>query len=65
MVSEAKLSPRSRGIKDLEQRMERLAIYEQWLEPTLVDFEAIVGKEKWVQHWKNWQLVQDTIVNLR
>lgn len=61
MVSEAKLSPRSRGIKDLEQRMERLAIYEQWLEPTLVDFEAIVGKEKWVQHWKNWQLVQDTM----
>ncbi len=61
MISDAKLSPKSRGIVDLEQRIERLYTYEKWQKPTIVDFESIVGKEKWEQHWKNWQLVQDTM----
>ena len=61
IVSTAKLSPKSRGIKDLEQRIERLSLYEQWQEPTVVDFEAIVGKEKWEQHSENWELLQNTM----
>ncbi|TQV65625.1 HNH endonuclease [Exilibacterium tricleocarpae] len=61
MVSDAKLSPKSRGVRDLEQRMERLAAYEKWEKPTVVDFEAVVGKEKWAKHWANWALVQDTM----
>jgi hypothetical protein len=61
IVSTAKLSPKSRGVKDLEQRMDRLSAYEQWQEPTVVNFEAIVGKEKWEQHWANWELVQNTM----
>ena len=24
-----------------------------------MDFESIVGKEKWDQHWENWEKVQD------
>lgn len=62
MISSAKLSPKSRGIKDLERRMEKISAYEQWQEPTIVDFENIVGKEKWEQHWKNWELVQKTML---
>lgn len=58
MVSDAKLSPKSRGVKDLEQRMQRLIAYEHWEEPTVVNFEAIIGKEKWEQHWRNWKQVQ-------
>ena len=54
MFSDAKLSPKSRGIPDLEKRKERLTAYEAWGVPTVVDFEAIVGKEKWEQHWANW-----------
>lgn len=61
MVSEAKLSPKSRGIKDIDLRMQRLAAYEKWESPTIVDFEAIVGKEKWAKHWDNWELVQNTM----
>ncbi len=61
MLSEAKLSPKSRGIKDIDIRMERLAAYEQWEVPTKIDFEAIVGKEQWAQHWANCELVQDTM----
>jgi len=63
IVSDAKLSPKSKGITDLEQRIERLTIYEQWQDPTIVDFESIVGKDKWEQHWKNWEIVQNTMRN--
>lgn len=61
MVSDAKLSPKYRGIKDIDMRMKRLAAYENWRAPTLVDFEVIVGKEKWAKHWANWELVQNTM----
>ena len=61
MVSDARLSPKSRGIQDIEQRMERLTAYEKWEDPTVVDFEAVVGKEKWNKHWENWELVQETM----
>ena len=58
MISDAKLSPKSRKVNDLEQRMLRLKAYEQWGQPTIVDFEAIIGKEKWQQHWANWEKIQ-------
>ena len=61
MVSDAKLSPKSRGIKDIDIRLKRLADYEAWKQPTIVDFEAVIGKEKWEQHWDNWELVQNTM----
>lgn len=61
IISDAKLSPKSRGVIDLKQRIERLSIYEQWQDPTVVNFEAIVGKDKWEQHWENWETVQDTM----
>jgi len=61
IVSSAKLSPKSRGVTDLEQRIMRLSAYEKWQEPTIVDFEAVVGKEKWDQHWANWEHVQSSM----
>lgn len=63
IVSDAKLSPRSRKITDLDQRIERLSVYEKWQEPTVIDFETIVGKDKWNQHWANWEAVQNTMRN--
>lgn len=59
--SDAKLSPKVRGIKDLQERINKLKRYERWGAPTIVDFESIVGKEMWQQHWKNWELVQSTM----
>ena len=47
IISDAKLSPKTRGVKDIEQRIERLKLYEKWKKPTIVDFETIVGKKKW------------------
>ena len=61
IVSEAKLSPKSRGIEDIELRIQRLRQYESWGAPTIVDFEAIVGKEIWQKHWENWETVQTTM----
>lgn len=61
MQSTAKLSPRTRGITDIDERIRRLENYENWGEPTLIDFESVVGKEKWRQHWANWELVQSTM----
>ena len=58
MVSKAKLSPTARGIKDVSERIKRLEAYEKWNIPTKMDFEAVVGKEDWSQHWQNWERVQ-------
>jgi len=45
-------SPRSRGIADLEQRIERLRAYERWRPSERIDFERIVGAERWAAYWK-------------
>lgn len=54
MLSDAKLSPKSKGIADLEEKIERLDAYENWKIPTRIDFEKIVGAEKWLLYMKNW-----------
>lgn len=61
ITSEANLSPASRGIKNIENRIAKLTDYEKWEIPTKIDFETVVGEEKWQQHWDNWQLVIDTM----
>lgn len=53
MLSEAKLSPRSRGVADLDERLRRLESYESWRKPTRVDFDAVVSPELWRLHWEN------------
>lgn len=58
MVSAAALSPTARGIQDIAERIKRLEAYENWCVPTKMDFEAVVGKEVWSQHWQNWERVQ-------
>jgi hypothetical protein len=61
MLSDAKLSPKTKGIDDLKERINRLEKYDKWGAPTKVDFENIVGQQVWEQHWKNWELVQETM----
>ena len=58
MYSNAKLSPRSRQIVDIDVRAERLNEYENWGTPIVVDFATIVGQDVWKQHWKNWEAIQ-------
>ena len=58
MRSNAKLSPTVRGIKDIPERVKRLAAYEISKEPTKMDFAAIVGSDVWTQHQNNLEQVQ-------
>lgn len=51
----AKHSPTKRRIADLTSRIERLDAYERWRSPTIIDFGAIVGKERWDAYWKLWE----------
>jgi hypothetical protein len=54
MLSDAKLSPKSRGISNLDEKIQCLSAYENWRIPTKIDFEKIVGAEKWSSYMKSW-----------
>ena len=47
----APLSPASRGVLGLEERISRIAKYEERFQPVRLDFEAIVGKDTWKEYW--------------
>ncbi len=51
--SDASLSPKTRGIKDIEERVKRLEEYEKTFTPKKIDFEELVGKDLWEKHWDN------------
>lgn len=59
--SGAKLSPKTRGVPNIESRIERLDAYEKWKSPTRIDFAAAVGPEMWARHRKNWKAVLDLL----
>lgn len=53
MLSDARLSPRTKNIPDIEHRIRRLEEFEARYTPIKLDFETIVGSEAWKQHWEN------------
>lgn len=61
MEGNAKLSPKTRGVTDIEERIARLTEYENWLQPTKIDFASVVGPEMWQRHRKNWRSVLDLL----
>lgn len=52
MAGNAPQSPTSRGVPDLQSRMQRLEAFEQWRQPTHVDFAAIVGAQVYEDYWR-------------
>lgn len=60
MNSDAVLSPKTRGVLDLSERIERLEEYEKQFAPTKYDFKAIVGEKLWKEHMDNL----DSIINM-
>ena len=63
ITSDANLSPKSKNIHDLEERIERLKIYSSWREPTKIDFQKVVGDSLWEQHWTNCNQVQQLLIS--
>lgn len=59
MEGNAKLSPTTRGVSDLERRIAALQRYEAWRKPRQIEFAALVGPEMWTKHWQNWRGVLD------
>jgi hypothetical protein len=55
--SAAKLSPRTRGIRDLSNRIERLTAYEKVKKPKKLNVEEIAGVELWNAHMANLRQV--------
>ena len=55
MEGNARLSPKTRGIPDLTERVARLQKYESWRPPTRIDFAEVVGPEMWQRHRENWR----------
>lgn len=53
MLGSARLSPATRGIFDLDKRIAALERYENWGDPTRIDFAQMVGEELWDKHWAN------------
>lgn len=54
MQGSARLSPATRGVPDIKERIARLEAYESWRQPRKIDFEAVVGSEVWERHRLNW-----------
>jgi hypothetical protein len=61
MEGNAKLSPKTRSVPDLKDRVTRLQAYEAWHQPRKIDFAAIVGPEMWQRHMRNRQKVLDLL----
>jgi len=61
MQSGARLSPKTRGVPQLEERIVRLQNYESWRQPRKIDFAAVAGPEMWARHRQNWRSVLDLL----
>ena len=57
MKSNASLSPQSRNIPNMDQRIKHLEDYEQEYPCIKINFEEIVGKEMWKEHWDNSEAI--------
>ena len=53
LLGSAPGSPKSRGIHDLDTKVERLDAYEKWRQPIQLNYPAIVGEELWTKHLQN------------
>lgn len=53
----AKYSPKTRKVQDLEKRIERLRAYESWRPGEPIDFEKVLGPELWKDYWESWKQV--------
>lgn len=53
IMGQAALSPRTRGVPDLDERISRLEQYESTFPRVRIDFQSVVPKEIREAHWQN------------
>ncbi|PAD35827.1 HNH endonuclease [Terribacillus saccharophilus] len=57
ILSDARLSPKTRAVEHLDVLVNQLEKYESWSRPTIVDFEKVVGSKVWEEHWENCERI--------
>ncbi|WP_084160620.1 HNH endonuclease [Terribacillus saccharophilus] len=57
VLSDARLSPKTRAVENIDVLVSRLEKYEAWSKPTVVDFEKVVGSDIWKEHWENCEKI--------
>jgi len=57
----AKQSPFTRKIENLNKKIEQLTEFEKWKEPTKIDFKEIIGDEKWNTYKKSYDEIIDAM----
>jgi len=62
ITGSAKLSPKSRKIRDLKHRIETLTNYTNWKTPTKIDFETELDTSLWAKHWNNCEEIQKLLI---
>ncbi|WP_127507582.1 HNH endonuclease [Paenibacillus humicus] len=55
ILSNAKLAPKARGIKNIDERIKRLENFENWKDVKPINLEELVDKELWKKHWENYE----------
>ncbi|MEW9109531.1 MAG: HNH endonuclease [Cytobacillus gottheilii] len=55
ILSDAPLSPKTRNVSHLDLIIARLENYEAWSKPITINFEEVIDKELWEEHWANWE----------
>lgn len=59
MYSDAKLSPKSRNIQGVEDKVLALESFQKKYSVIKYDFETIVGSDLWLRHWDNWRKLNE------
>jgi hypothetical protein len=52
--STAPRSPKTRGVKDLQSKVENLEKFEKWGNCQPLDLKTMVGEDLWASHWTKW-----------
>ncbi len=58
MEGSARGSPKTKGVTDLQDRIARLAMYEQWGNVKPLPLRELAGAEQWDAHWANLEVIE-------
>ena len=61
MLGNAKGSPKTRKIPDLDKRVARLEAFEMWGNVSPLGLEALIGKETWESYWNHLHEIENRL----
>lgn len=57
--SDAALSPKTRMVTNLKEKIKLLTKYEKWGNVRPIDFESIIDPDTWKEHWNNCEKLHE------